>query len=414
VSVTRVILPKLGLTMDEGRLIAWHKKEGERVEKGEVLFEVETDKANLEIEASTSGIVRRILLPVDASAPVATVIALIADTADEPLPSGSESVAPAGMPAASPLARNDSPAPSSRENPSAARARPSLGETPPSPAGASLSSSDGSSDRVRSSPAARKRALELGVDISAVRGTGPGGRVGLEDVEAAASSGPTSSASPPSGASGEKREPLSRMRRAVGEAMTMSVREAPQFSISRDVDMTAANAKRKAAGVSYTDVILAAAATTLRDHPRLRSRFDGDAVVVSEKIDVGIAVALDAGLIVPVLRDADRKSLAALREEREALETAVRSGRARADAFGGAAITVSNLGTFGVDRFTAIVNPPEASILAVGRVADRVIAANGAPAVRPVVSLTLTVDHRVADGADAARFLADVATHLES
>ena len=393
-SVTRVILPKLGLTMDEGRLIAWHKKEGDRVEKGEILFEVETDKASMEIEASASGIVRRILLAADASAPVATVIALIADTADEPLPS-------------------DAPAPSSKENPSATRARPSLGETPPSPAGASLSSSDGSSDRVRASPAARKRAQELGVDINAVRGTGPGGRVGLEDVEAVASSALTSAASP-SAATGEKREPLSRMRRAVGEAMTRSVREAPQFSISRDVDMTAASAKRKAAGVSYTDVIVAAAATALRAHPRLRSRVDGDAVVVSEKIDVGIAVALDAGLIVPVVREADRKSLGALRDDREALEAAVRSGRARADAFGGAAITVSNLGTFGVDRFTAIVVPPEASILAVGRVADRVIAVNGAPAVRPVVSLTLTVDHRVADGADAARFLADVATHLES
>jgi pyruvate dehydrogenase E2 component (dihydrolipoamide acetyltransferase) len=391
VSVTRVILPKLGLTMDEGRLVAWHKKEGDRVEKGEILFEVETDKANLEIEASASGIVRRILLPADASAPVATVIALIADTADEPL--GDIAAAPAGMPAASPLARNDSPA----------------------PAGASLSSSDGSAERVRSSPAARKRAQELGVDINAVRGTGPGGRVGLEDVEAAASSLSTSAASPSTSAgAGEKREPLTRIRRAVGEAMTRSVREAPQFSISRDVDMTAANARRKAAGVSYTDVIVAAAATALRAHPRLRSRFDGDAVIVSEKIDVGLAVALDAGLIVPVLRDADRKPLAALRDEREALETAVRSGRARADAFGGAAITLSNLGTFGVDRFTAIVNPPEASILAVGRVADRVIAVNGAPAVRPVVSLTLTVDHRVADGADAARYLDDVVKQLDA
>jgi pyruvate dehydrogenase E2 component (dihydrolipoamide acetyltransferase) len=204
------------------------------------------------------------------------------------------------------------------------------------------------------------------------------------------------------------------MRRAVAEAMTRSVREAPQFSISRDVDMTAANARRKAAGVSYTDVIVAAAATALRAHPRLRSRFDGDAVVVSDAIDVGLAVALDAGLIVPVLRGADRKPLAALRVEREALEAAVRSGHARADAFGGAAITVSNLGSFGVDRFTAIVNPPEAAILAVGRVADRVIAVNGAPAVLPVVSLTLTVDHRVADGADAARYLADVATELET
>jgi pyruvate dehydrogenase E2 component (dihydrolipoamide acetyltransferase) len=203
------------------------------------------------------------------------------------------------------------------------------------------------------------------------------------------------------------------MRRAVAEAMTRSAREAPQFSISRDLDMTAANAKRKAAGVSYTDVIVAAAATALRAHTRLRSHFDGDAVIVSERIDVGLAVALDAGLIVPVLRNADRKPLAALRDEREALETAVRSGRARADAFGGAAITVSNLGTFGVDRFTAIVNPPEASILAIGRVADRVVAMNGTPVVRSMVSLTLTVDHRVADGADAARYLADVAKDLE-
>ena len=414
-SVTRVILPKLGLTMDEGRLIAWHKKEGERVEKGEVLFEVETDKANLEIEASASGIVRRILLAADASAPVATVIALIADTADEPLPhdiAAAGTAAPAGMPSGSPLAANS---PASKVVPlgsPSSRAQPPLGESPTSPAGAAPSF-DGFPDRIRSSPAARKRAQELGVDINAVRGTGPGGRVGLEDVEAAASSVSTSSASS-SAASGDKREPLTRMRRAVAEAMTRSAREAPQFSISRDVDMTAANAKRKAAGVSYTDVIVAAAATALRAHPRLRSRFDGDAVIVSEKIDVGLAVALDAGLIVPVLRDADRKPLAALRDEREALETAVRSGHARGDAFGGAAITVSNLGAYGVDRFTAIVNPPEASILAVGRVADRVVAMAGAPAVRQVTSLTLTVDHRVADGADAARYLADLAKELES
>ncbi len=388
-SVTRVILPKLGLTMDEGRLIAWHKKEGERVEKGEVLFEIETDKANMEIEASASGIVRRILLPADASAPVATVIALIADTADEPLPA---SVAPAP----SPLARNDSPA-----------------LTGPPLAGAAVGAE--ASDRVRSSPAARKRSQELGVDINLVRGTGPGGRVGLEDVEAAAAlPAPSPSTSASSADSGGKREPLTRMRRAVAEAMTRSAREAPQFSISRDVDMTRANAKREAAGVSYTDLIVAAAATALRAHPRLRSRFDGDAIVMSQKIDVGLAIALDAGLIVPVLRDADRKSLGSLREEREALETAVRSGHARGDAFGGAAITVSNLGTFGVDRFTAIVNPPEASILAVGRVADRVVVVNGSPAVRQVVSLTLTVDHRVADGADAARYLADVAKDLES
>lgn len=385
-SVTRVILPKLGLTMDEGRLVAWHKREGERVMKGEVLFEVETDKATMEVEASAAGVVRRLLLPAGDSAPVATVIALISDTPDEPLP--------------------DLPGPS----PALAAATPSIAQhvRPADP----LVSSNG--ERVRSSPAARKRAQELGVDINAVRGTGPGGRINIEDVESAASSRAAPPSAPSGADSGETRIPLTRMRRAVAETMARSAREAPQFSISRDVDMTAANERRKSAGVSYTDVIVAAAAKALRAHPRLRSRFDGDAVIESDRADIGIAVALEEGLIVPVLRAVDRKDLVTLRDERESLETAARSGHLRADAFGGATLTVSNLGTFGVDRFTAIVNPPEASILAVGRVAERVTVANGGPAVRPVVSLTLSVDHRVADGADAARFLADVARYLES
>ncbi|TMB72305.1 MAG: 2-oxo acid dehydrogenase subunit E2 [Chloroflexi bacterium] len=386
-SVTKVILPKLGLTMDEGRVIAWHKKEGDRIAKGEILFEVETDKANMEIESPASGYVRRILLPVDASAPVATVIGLISDTADEPLPSLSEVV------------------------PSAAKATPPVAAATPSVA-AMTPPSDG--ERVRSSPAARKRAQELGVDIASVRGTGPGGRINIEDVEAAAGGPAAARAAPGGNGVPEKREPLSRMRRAVAEAMTRSVREAPQFSISRDVDMSNADRRRKAAGASYTDVIVSAAAKALRAHPRLRSRLDGDALVMTERIDVGIAIALDAGLIVPVVRDAETKGLAALKDERERLEAAVRSGHAPGDAFGGAAITVSNLGTLGVDRFTAIVNPPEAAILAVGRVADRVTAVGGTPTVRPIASLTLSVDHRVADGADAARYLADVVKELEA
>jgi pyruvate dehydrogenase E2 component (dihydrolipoyllysine-residue acetyltransferase) len=396
VSVTRVILPKLGLTMDEGRLIAWHKGEGDHVEKGEVLFEVETDKANMEIEAPASGYVRHLLVKAGQSVPVTTLIALISDTIDEDIPDT------AHVAAATPGVVEATPE-SARATPPLARGLPSLAAAVP-----------GDGERVRSSPAARRRAQELGVDIGTLTGSGPGGRINIEDVEAAAVAKPPASAVAAADAAMDgKREPLTRMRRAVAEAMTRSVREAPQFSISRDIDMTAADAKRKAAGVSYTDVIVSAAAVALRAHPRLRSRYDGDALVVSEKIDVGLAVALEAGLIVPVLRDADRKPLGALRDEREALEGAVRSGHARGDAFGGAAITVSNLGTFGVDRFTAIVNPPEASILAVGRVSDRVVAVNGAPAVRPMVSLTLTIDHRVADGADAARYLSDVAKQLE-
>jgi pyruvate dehydrogenase E2 component (dihydrolipoamide acetyltransferase) len=397
VSVTRVILPKLGLTMDEGRLIAWHKREGDRVEKGEVLFEVETDKANMEIESAASGYVRHLLVRPGQTVPVTTLIALLSDTADEDIPDvGHVAAATPDVVAATPETAESTP-PLARGLPSLAAAVPADGE------------------RVRSSPAARKRAQELGVDVAAIAGTGPGGRITIEDVEAAAAAkAPASAVAAADKAIAETREPLTKMRRAVAAAMTRSVREAPQFSISRDVDMSGANARRKAAGVSYTDVIVAAAATALRAHPRLRSRFDADAIITTASIDVGIAVALEAGLIVPVVRRADAKPLRTLRDEREALEAAVASGHARADAFGGAAITVSNLGTFGVDRFTAIVNPPEAAILAVGRVVDRVIAVDGAPAVRPVVSLTLTVDHRVADGADAARYLADVAKELES
>jgi len=389
-----VILPKLGLTMDEGRIVAWHKREGEAVARGDVLFEVETDKATMEVESATAGILRKILYDADATAPVATVIALITDTADEPLPADAVTL---GAAAPKPSLRAD-PQPRSAGGPPGAR-----GPSEPQPL---APSSDG--DRVRSSPAARKRAQELGVAIAAISGTGPGGRVTLEDVEGAA----TAPASPAT-SGGERREPLSRMRRAIGERMTQSVRDQPQFSISRDVDMTAANEKRSQMGASYTDVIVAACAKALRDHPRLRARIDEGSLVTPDAINVGIAVALDDGLLVPVIGDADRKGLGELAREREDLERAARSGKLRADAVAGAVVTVSNLGTLGVDRFTAIVNPPEAAIIAVGRVSDRVVAKGGSPAVRPVVTLTLSVDHRVADGATAARYLSAVAERLE-
>ena len=395
-SVTKVILPKLGLTMDEGKILAWHKAEGDRVAAGDVLFETETDKATIEVEAAVAGFLRRVLVPAsDALVPVTTVVAFIADSLEEELP-------------VVPSAGASTPA-SSTDGSSAGSIAPSLS----SPASASLSSSaspaadDG---RVRSSPAARKRAQELGVDIAAVTGTGPGGRISLEDVEAAAKRSP---AAAPAARAGETKEPLTRMRRAIAERMTRSVTTQPQYSISRDVDVSATNDVRKREGVSWNDVIVAAAARSLRDHPRLRARLEGDSIVTAERIDVGVAVALPDGLLVPVIHDADAKTLTELATARAHLEEAAAAGRLPGDALGGGVFTVSNLGTLGVDRFTAIVNPPECAILAVGRVSDRVVAKDGAAAVRPCVSLTLSVDHRVADGATAARFLADVAGRLE-
>jgi pyruvate dehydrogenase E2 component (dihydrolipoamide acetyltransferase) len=378
--------------MDEGRIVAWHKRVGDPVAAGDVLFEVETDKATMEVESPTTGTLRRILFPADATAPVATVIALITETADEVI--ADDALVGAGLP--KPSLRDEDP-------PASGRAPVARGpsEVQPLP-----SSTDG--DRVRSSPAARKRAQELGVDISRISGSGPGGRVTLEDVEAAS----TSKASPPA-SSKEKREPLTRMRRAIAERMTKSVREQPQFSISRDVDMAAANEKRKAAGASYTDAIVAACAKALRDHPRLRSRYEDEALVTSDEINVGIAVALPDGLIVPVVRHADRLGLGELARAREELERAAQAGKLHADALTAGVITVSNLGTMGIDRFTAIVNPPEAAILAVGRVADRAVAKDGVVAVRPIATLTLSVDHRVADGATAARYLSAIAERLE-
>lgn len=385
-SSTRVILPKLGLTMDEGKIVAWRKREGDEVAAGEILFEVETDKATMEVESPAAGFVRRVLIGEGQTAPVATVIAVITDAADEPV----GDVAPAAPPAGGASAASTS-----------VRARPSV--SPASPA-------DG--DRVRSSPAARKRAQELGVDLATVAGTGPGGRVTIENVEAAASQGsgarsPQAAAAAPAATAaptpGERRVPLTRMRRAIAEAMSRSAREVPQFHLSRDVDVTAADARRRQEGVSYTDVLVAASAQALRTHERFRSRFDGDAVVVSEAVNIGVAVALDDGLIVPVLRDADRMDLRSIAAERERLERGARAGKLPADALTGAVFSISNLGTLGVDRFQALVNPPEAAILAVGRVSAR-----------SVLTLTLSVDHRVADGADAARFLSDIAAWLET
>ncbi len=384
-SVTPVILPKLGLTMEAGRVVAWHKQVGDMVQAGDVLFEVETDKATMEVPSPVSGVLRSILIPADTTAPVTEVVALIADSADEPIGSSS------GRPVSPPQANSPPPMASVVSGrTSAAQLPASQPQHAPTPNG-----------RVAASPAARKRAQELGVDINSIKPT-KGSRISIEDVEGAAAGG-----------AGEMRQPLSRMRRAIAEQMSRSAREVPQFSVSRDVDMSAASELRKRMDVSYTDVLVGATARTLAAHPSLRSRLEGDALVRSDGVHIGLAVAVEDGLLVPVIRDADRKDLAMLKRERIALEEGARSGKLAAGALSDAVFSISNLGLLGVDRFTALVNPPEAAILAVGRVRDQVVARDGSPAVRPVLTLTLSVDHRVTDGAEASRFLADLAVRLE-
>ncbi|MDP9265043.1 MAG: 2-oxo acid dehydrogenase subunit E2 [Chloroflexota bacterium] len=394
-SATPVILPKLGLTMEEGRVVSWLKKEGDRVESGEILFEVETDKATMEVEAPAAGYVRRLLVAPGETVPVTHVIAVITTSADEPLaePAAAAAVPPAERAVASPAAAVPPGEP--------VVASPGAAVPPGEPVVASPGAPLPPGERVVASPAARKRADELGVDLSRVT-PAKGGRISIDDVEAAAAT-----------SGGPAREPLSRMRRAIAESMTRSFRDVPQYSLSRDADMTAAGELRTREAVSYTDVLVATAARALRDHPRLAMRYEPDGLVPADGMHIGVAVALEDGLLVPVIRDADTKGLAAIARERAALQEGARAGRLPANAQGGAVFSISNLGQHGVDRFTALVNPPEAAILAVGRVRDQVVARAGAAAVRPVVILTLSVDHRVADGAQAAEFLADLAERLE-
>ncbi|MFQ5880518.1 MAG: dihydrolipoamide acetyltransferase family protein [Dehalococcoidia bacterium] len=402
--ITEVILPKLGLTMEEGTILTWLKQEGDEVVQGEPLVEMDTDKATMELEAPASGILRRILIPEGEVVPVTTLVALIADTADEPLPevvaapgptreAAGEGAVPVAMPAPRP----------------AAEAEAAVAE-----------------GRQRASPAARKLAQELGIDLAQVRGSGPGGRITSHDVERAAAE-KVGAAAP----AGEKERVigLSRMRRAIAASMTLSATTIPQFAISREVDMTAVGElrqrllpqveKEKGVRLSYTDIIVRAVAQALPAHPLVNASFEaGETLEASqirlhESINIGLAVALEEGLIVPVIPDADRKSLAELAVAREQLEAAAQRGRLSASQLGGATFTISNLGGLGVDQFQALVNPPQVAILAVGRIAERVVPTARGIETRPMLSLTLTADHRVLDGASAAAFLATVAEHLE-
>ncbi|MBI4294945.1 MAG: 2-oxo acid dehydrogenase subunit E2 [Chloroflexi bacterium] len=394
-------MPKAGLTMEQGTVLHWLKQEGQPVQQGEVMVEVETDKAVLEVEAPASGVVRKILVGEGSVVPVATVLALIADSMAEPV---SELLA--------------APAP-------VAGVRPAEASRQPGPAAEEAS-------QLRVSPAARKLAQEMGVNLALVTGTGPGGRITIADVEkasreAAPAAAPAAmpAASPVTG----KVVPLTRMRKAIGERMLFSTRNIPQFSVSRDVDMSRVMVLRQkllaqveqAHGVrlTFTDFIVKASARALREHPLVNASFqegasfDQGQVVMHDQVNVGLAVALEAGLIVPVISDADRKSLAKLAQERVHLEERAAQGKLSLKEMTGGTFTVSNMGSLGVDEFRPIINPPEAAILGVGRILEQPAVRQGQVVNLPLMRLTLTADHRVLDGALAAAFLATLVRHLE-
>ena len=393
-------MPALGVAQEKGTLLNWLKPEGQLVTKGEPLMEVETDKATVEIEAPASGILTNVTAFAGDEIPVGNKIAVI--------------LAPGEV--ATPAALHQHPLPGPLpQGEGTDEGRPGTSTpTPPAEPAASTTSDGG---RVLASPAAKRIAREKGIDLAMLHGSGPEGSILAEDVLRAA----PEKASPQVEPSGAKEVvPLSPMRRIVGQRMTQSKQTAPHFYVSMDIDMTKVSRLRaewKDRGEnsvpSINDFILHTCARALKDFPSLNSTYTEQQIMMHADINIGTAVALEEGLVVPVIRNADRLSLVELaRQSRELIDKAQKKKLFPLDYEGGT-FTVSNLGMFGAENFIAIINPPQCAILAVGRVAPRVVAQGDAITIRSLMTATLSADHRVVDGAVAARFLQEVRRLLE-
>ena len=398
----------LSPTMEEGQVVKWLKSEGDGVKTGEVIAEIETDKATMELTARGDGVLRAILVGEGGTAPVGEVIALIG-TADEDI---------SELQAASLAASEGNGAgeggggggPSDAEL--AARTDAPAGEAP---ASGSDSAIDG---RIKASPLARRLATESGVELSDVSGSGPAGRIVKRDIEAAIAASPTVV---PSGAEFED-VPLSQMRKTIARRLTESIGPVPHFFLTIEVDMGRAmearrtiNAMLEGEGrkISLNDLIIRATAAALKRHPACNAHWLGDSIRLFNRVHIGVAVAVEDGLITPIIRDADLKGVAQIGAEVRELAGRAREKKLQPDEYTGATFSISNLGMFGIQEFTAVINPPEAGILAVGGVEEVPVVEAGQVVVRSRMKITMSCDHRVIDGALGAAFLATLKGMLE-
>jgi pyruvate dehydrogenase E2 component (dihydrolipoamide acetyltransferase) len=403
-------MPKLGFDMAEGTLVEWVKGVDDEVEKDDVIAIIETDKANVEVTPFVSGVLRKLLVEEGDVVPVGEPIAVIGKAGEE------IDVEALGAEA------EEAAAPEAVAEEAEEEAAPEAAAAPQTREG----------ERIMASPVTRRMAEELGVDLSRVNGTGPGGRVVKRDLEAYLRERervPEKPPRPPIPTPAYEptldefeSEPLSPMRRTIGRRMVESKQQAPHFYVTMDVDMGPAMALREQLNtmmpddvkISVNDLILKAAAVALKEFPRLNASFGGEEVEIYKRINIGIAVARETGLLTVVVKDVDKKSLASIAEESEVLVNRAREGRMQADDMIGGTFTVSNMGMFGVDDFVAIINPPQAAILAVGAVQKTpVVNEQGEIVVGTRMKITVSADHRVTDGAEAARFLREVRAALE-
>jgi pyruvate dehydrogenase E2 component (dihydrolipoamide acetyltransferase) len=446
--ISEVVMPQMGADMKEGTVLRWLKSEGERVERGEIIAEIETDKANIEIEAFDSGVFRKVLVPEGETIPVGTIIAVIGAPEDDITPylTGERRTASDGGGAPAPQAppQPGAPAPAAAapaaapQPPARAAAPPERGEATPQAMPAAPPG------RVRASPVARRLAQELGVDLASVRGSGPDGRIVRRDVEEAArrhaaapapaqAPAPPSPAEAPAGAPAPPAVPwpgpgavsdipLTRMRQTIARRMAQSKREAPHYYLTVDADMTEAlrlrsqinEAQGEAARVSINDLLVLATTRALQAHPKFNSWWVEDHLQVHGRINIGIAIALDDGLIAPAVLDCQAKPLSQIaREARDLAQRARGGGALSPEEYTAATFTITNLGAFGVDSLIGIINPPQTAILGVGRVEDRAVVRAGEVVVRSMMTLALSADHRATDGAEGARFLQTLKDMLE-
>ena len=375
-----VVMPALELAQETGKVLAWIKKEGDNVVKGEPLLEIETDKVSFELEAQADGILAGIKSHEGDVVPVGQIIAWLVAPGEQP-PVESDSTS-RGM---------------------AEQARPMTAASAPAAAVASPSVTPSAGKGPRISPKARRIAEEKGVDITKIQGTGPDGQITGDDVlKAAEAPAPADS--------------LSTIARLMAERTTQSWITVPHFFLARDVDASGLNAAREHLGrekFTLTDLLIALVARMLLAHPKMNASWTGGAIRLNPSVNISMAVAVPEGVVGAVIPNASKANLAEIASQRKDLAERAKSGRLRPADIAGGTFTISNLGMFGIDAFSAIITPPQAAVLAVGRVRDRVMAVNGQPAVRPMMTITLSSDHRVVDGAQAAAFLNDLAGALE-
>ncbi|MGE5139982.1 MAG: dihydrolipoamide acetyltransferase family protein [Rudaea sp.] len=417
-------MPSLGFDMTAGKLARWLKNEGDAVSKGEAIAEVETEKATVEIEAFVSGVLQKILVPAGESVPVNTPIGVIAEAGEQ--------AEPAPLPSA--RAKAEQPA-----EPAAQAGQPSPERQPPSP------TPEGGNGRVKASPIARRIAEANNLDLRTVTGSGPNGRIMEKDVKAALAARPAAEkthveiavtpppAAPPQPAPARAPAPtaaaapsgevkLSRMRQTIAQRMTQSKTTAPHFYVTVEVNMADALKMREqlnalatdAEKLSVNDLVIAAVARTLQKHPNFNASFKGDHLELHKDINIGVAVAVEDGLLTPTLPNADQKSVKQIAAETKGMSERARTNRLRPEDMTTSTFTISNLGMFGVDEFSAIINPPQAAILALGAATKHPIVVDDQVIVAPMMKATISADHRVADGAQAARFVQDLRKLLEN